>query len=125
MARYELDRLFGLALTDARFFRQLRDRPHQAVRQFELTELETEAVIRIAPTTDSIQELAVRLDSWMTETTASPVPQQSQYPVALVDRVGLDRSHRDTHYTHAHDRVTHQDNEQGLCLTLSESIAHN
>jgi hypothetical protein len=124
MARFELDRLFGLALTDARFYRQLRDRPQQAVRQFQLTEQETQAVIRIAPTTDSIQELAVRLDSWMTETAESPVAERQSHAIALIDRVGLDRPHRDTRYTHSH-KTTRQDDEQGLCLKLSEPIARS
>ena len=67
METFELDRLFGLALTDARFFRQLREHPYQAVAQFELTEPETRAVVYIAPRAKSVQELAVQLDSWMTD----------------------------------------------------------
>jgi hypothetical protein len=125
MARFELDRLFGLALTDARFYNQLRDRPHHAISQFQLTEPETEAVISIAPTTNSIQELALRLDSWMTGTAKSTVAEQSLHPIALGDQVGLDSHHQKSHYTRTHHSLTHQDNEQGLCLTLSESIARS
>jgi hypothetical protein len=67
MAKFELDRLFGRALTDARFFRQLRDKPHQAVAQFSLTDLEARAVIDIAPGAATIEDLAIQLDRWMTQ----------------------------------------------------------
>ena len=66
MARFELDRLFGLALTDDRFFRHLCERPHQAMLQFDLTEPEAQAVLSIAPRASSVQDLATQLDAWMT-----------------------------------------------------------
>jgi hypothetical protein len=65
MSRFELDRLFGTALTDARFFQHLRERPDQAVARFRLTESEARAVIDMAPAANSIEELAISLDSWM------------------------------------------------------------
>lgn len=65
MMDYELDRLFGLAMTDARFFRQLKEEPRQAAAQFELTELEMQAVMHIAPAVSSIEDLALQLDAWM------------------------------------------------------------
>jgi hypothetical protein len=66
MDRYELDRLFGMALTDARFFQHLREQPLRAMAQFQLTEPETRAVLDIAPVAASVGELATRLDQWMT-----------------------------------------------------------
>ena len=67
MDSFELDRLFGLALTDARFFRGLKERPHHAVAQFDLTDLEAKAVVDIAPVVNTVEDLAVRLDRWMTQ----------------------------------------------------------
>jgi len=72
MADYELDRLFGMALTDVRFFQHLRERPHQAVAEFALTESETRAVMHIAPVARTIEDLAEQLDTWMTQ--REPVP---------------------------------------------------
>lgn len=65
MVKFELDRLFGLALTDARFFQHLRARPHHAVAQFALTDLEAKAVVDIAPAANTVEDLATRLDCWM------------------------------------------------------------
>ena len=82
MQNYEIDRLFGQAVTDRRFFRQLCERPHQVLPQFELDELEAEAVLGIALQVSTVGELADRLDAWMMQRTAEtrvaiPVPQTS------------------------------------------------
>lgn len=74
MTSFELDRLFGMALTDARFFQRLRDEPRQAVAQFALTDSEAVAVMHIAPTSRSIEDLATELDSWMTQRELEPAP---------------------------------------------------
>jgi hypothetical protein len=68
MGKFELDRLFGMALTDARFFQHLREQPHKAVAQFGLTEQEAQAVLDVAPIASSVEDLAVRLDSWIAHT---------------------------------------------------------
>ena len=65
MVDYELDRLFGLALTDARFFQHLKEEPHHAVAQFALTDSEARAVADIAPAVSTVQDLATQLDRWM------------------------------------------------------------
>jgi hypothetical protein len=64
MSEFELDRLFGTALTDARFFQHLRERPDQAIARFRLTASEARAVVDMAPAANSIEELAISLDSW-------------------------------------------------------------
>lgn len=79
---FQLDRLFGLALTDARFFRQLREHPKQAAARFELTEPEMRAIVNIAPAIRSIEDLALRLDSWMTSDAPSAVPAFAEEPLA-------------------------------------------
>jgi hypothetical protein len=114
MARFELDRLFGLALTDSRFFRQLRECPAVAVAQFELTESEEQAVLSIAPTADSIQQLALQLDLWMTGDVTKQIPNLDP-----VRQRGTIASHR---YTPSHDAapVNIKDDKSEICLTLSE-----
>jgi hypothetical protein len=64
MQTFRLDQLFGLALTDARFFRQLREVPKAALAQFDLTESEERAILDIAASVNSIEELAMRLEHW-------------------------------------------------------------
>ncbi len=114
MARFELDRLFGLALTDSRFFRQLRERPAVAGAQFELTESEEQAVLNIAPSADSIQQLALQLDVWMTGDVAEPVPN--------FDPTRQRASVSNHRYTHSHDAApaNTKDDKTEICLTLSE-----
>lgn len=79
---FQLDRLFGLALTDTRFFRQLREHPKQAAARFELTEPEMRAVVNIAPAVRSIEDLALQLDSWITSDAPSAVPAFAKEPLA-------------------------------------------
>jgi len=69
MQNYEIDRLFGQAITDRRFFRQLCEQPHQVLTQFELDELETQAVLGIALQVSTVGELADQLDAWMMQRT--------------------------------------------------------
>ena len=84
MADYTLDRLFGLALTDARFFRELRENTPEAITQFDLSAPEEHAVLCIAPIVRSIEELAKRLDSWMNCQPTEPVAVHSQnQPVGI------------------------------------------
>ncbi len=85
MDRYELDRLFGMALTDTRFFQDLREQPLRAMAQFELTEPETRAVLDIAPVVASVEDLAIRLDQWMTHREA-----QQAAALARGALIGLD-----------------------------------
>ena len=92
MAEFELDQLFGLALTDARFFRQLREHPGRAVAQFQLTDSETQAVLNIAPAVTTVQELAVELDVWMTRVVADTVPAPLTEPILAVDPLRHQRS---------------------------------
>ena len=126
MAKFELDRLFGLALTDARFFRLLRERPRQAIVQFDLTDSETQAVLHMAPEIGSIQEFAMRLDSWMTSSAGivcyepAPNPALALHRLALLD---LDRHPEGRPHTHTPDAI--QKDEQGICLTLSEFVAQS
>jgi hypothetical protein len=136
MERYELDRLFGLALTDARFFRQLREHPYHAVSQFELTDSETRAVVSIAPAVSTIQELAVQLDVWMTgnvvEVAAMPVAERISevdpvlHQMALSDQKRLDghRQSRGLSYNPDTAQLAQQD-EQRICLNQSELIFRN
>lgn len=130
MARYELDRLFGLALTDARFFRQLCEQPYQAVAQFELTESETQAVARIAPGVATIQELALQLDAWTTgtvidtpERTLEPAPVLCALPIS--DRP--DGSHREQLHAYRPTSlgVTSRQDEQSLCLKASQYVSRS
>ena len=136
MMGFELDKLFGLALTDARFFRELREHPYQAVAQFELTEPEEQAVLHIAPRVESIQELALRLDAWMAENTASPVKAPAE--VLILDaRLRVHQmwiSHRmDRDASQTSDLYLHQDStqietgkdEQRICLKLNEYISQS
>jgi hypothetical protein len=136
MERFELDRLFGLALTDARFFRQLHEHPHQAVSQFELTDSETRAVVRIAPAVSTIQELAVQLDVWMTGNIVeiAPMPVTKRKPevnpvphqLSLSDQKSLDGHKRQHAYSYNPEtaQVARQD-EQRICLRQSEYISRN
>jgi hypothetical protein len=132
MRRFELDRLFGLALTDSRFYRQLREDPFGAVAEFDLTEEETQAVLRIVPLSQSVRELAMRLDAWMTgveQEAVTTVPTQPSPARATVRKRPLLTS-RAEHERHAlgwrspHRRALAPigDDEQRVCLTLSERI---
>jgi hypothetical protein len=85
MKKYELDRLFGLALTDARFFQHLREEPEKAIARFALTESETRAVLEIAPNANSIEDLAVQLDSWMTHKEPETVDRYTESPLIAID----------------------------------------
>jgi hypothetical protein len=126
MARFELDQLFGLALTDSRFFRQLREHPRQAIVQFELSESETQAVLDIAPQISSIQELATRLDSWMTSHAGAVAQEQVLAPaLALHCSPLLDLGSNPEGCPYTHTSNTIREKEQGICLTLSEYIAQN
>ena len=136
MIGFELDRLFGLALTDARFFRQLREQPYQAVAQFELTEPEEQAVLHIAPGIESIQELALQLDAWMTENTASSVKAPAEvlsldarlpvHPMSISHR--MDRGAGQTSHLYLHQDSTQIEtgkDEQRICLKLNEYISQS
>jgi hypothetical protein len=126
MIRFELDRLFGLALTDARFFRQLRECPGQAIMRFDLTESEARAVLDIAPEIKSIHELAVQLDLWMTRTEGTVTQEPMLAPAPALHHLplpGLGRHPEERPYTHTPDTI--QEKEQGICLTLSEYIAQS
>ena len=130
MARFELDRLFGLALTDDRFFQHLCERPHQATLQFDLTEPEAQAVISIAPTASSVQDLATQLDSWMTSNALAAALRPVIEPAAArqrLPRYGLSQNREGYPYTLYPETVeiTTQDKEQELCLKVSEYIARN
>jgi hypothetical protein len=132
MRRFELDRLFGLALTDSRFYRQLREDPYRAVAEFDLTEEETEALLCIVPLASSIGDLAMRLDAWMTgveQEAATPAPAERSRAEAPV-REHLPLTSRAEHERHALDRrfprrrtpAPMGDDEQRVCLTLRERI---
>jgi hypothetical protein len=134
MARFELDRLFGLALTDARFFRQLREHPREAVDRFELTEPETKAVLSIAPTVSSIDDLAWQLESWMTSdvsATAEAIIEDHfadvgpvlQHPL-ISDDMALQPSQGNSSLLPKHptSQIAIQDGERGICLTLNGYI---
>jgi hypothetical protein len=126
MAKFEIDRLFGLALTDARFFRLLRERPHQAIVQFDLTDSETQAVLHIAPEIGSIQEFAMRLDSWMTSNAGAVCYEPAPNPALALHRLSLldlDRHPEERPYTHTPDTI--QEKERGICLTLNEYVAQS
>ena len=130
MARFELDRLFGLALTDDRFFRHLRERPQQAMLQFDLTEPEAQAVLSIAPKASSVQDLATQLDSWMTSNTLVAALRPVLEPATTehrLPRYGLVQNHEGHPYTLFPEIVgiSAHDKEQGLCLKVSDCIAPN
>jgi len=135
MARFELDRLFGLALTDTHFFRQLREHPQEAVARFQLTELEVRAVLDIAPAVTSIQDLATQLDSWMTSDVPAIVPVGTEERLTNLDSLQQspmsndtalelgqgDSSHLPKQRT---SQITIQDGKQKICLTLNQYIPH-
>jgi hypothetical protein len=132
MARFELDRLFGWALTDSRFFQQLRDDPYRAIAEFDLTEAETQAVLSIAPFACSIEDLAMRLDAWMTGSESDAVTVVPAKQALMADPVlgRLPPTLRTDHERHAPGRrlpnrralVNSGDDEQRVCLTLSKRI---
>jgi len=132
MRRFELDRLFGLALTDSRFYRQLREDPYRVVAEFDLTEQETQAVLRIVPLSRSIEDLAMRLDAWMTgieqdAVTMAPAERsQAEAPVRgrlpLASRAEYEGHALGRRIPHRRAPVTIGDDEQRVCLTLSERI---
>jgi hypothetical protein len=132
MRRYELDRLFGLALTDSCFYRQLRADPYRAIAEFDLTQEEKQAVLCIVPLALSIGDLAMRLDAWMTgieqeaATVAPAERSQAQAPV----RKRMPLTPRAEHERHALGQrlprrrapVPIGDDEQRVCLILNERI---
>lgn len=132
MRRFELDRLFGLALTDSRFYRQLREDPYRAVAEFDLTEEETQAVLCIVPLACSIGDLAMRLDAWMTgmeqEAAIVAPAERSEAEAAVRRRLPLtSRAEDERHapgrrYPHRRTPAPIGDDEQRVCLTLSERI---
>jgi hypothetical protein len=81
---YQLDKLFGLALTDARFFNQLRETPERALTEFSLTASEAQAVLSIVPSVRSIEELAVRLEDWEARFCADPVEARAEDQLAAL-----------------------------------------
>jgi hypothetical protein len=135
MARFELDRLFGWALTDSRFFQQLRDEPYRALAGFDLTEEETQAVLSIAPFAYSIEDLAMQLDAWMasSEGDAVAVMPAGRTPAADPVPGQLPLASRTEHARHAPGRrspdrralVHSGDDERRICHTLSERIYRN
>jgi hypothetical protein len=133
MARFELDRLFGQALTDARFFRQLQERPQEAVVQFQLTESEVRAVLEIAPAVSSVQDLAIQLDSWMTRD-VSVVPVGTEERLISLDSslqssaasndmaLKLDQRGSSHSPKQPTPQITIRNGEQGICITLNQFI---
>lgn len=79
---YQLDQLFGLALTDDRFFGQLREVPEEALTRFALTESEEQAILDIVPSVSSIEELATRLEDWRACARGSSVDARAEERVA-------------------------------------------
>ncbi len=132
MRRFELDRLFGLALTDSRFYRQLREDPYRAVAEFDLTEEETQAVLCIVPLARSIGDLAMRLDVWLTgmeqeaATVAPAERSQAEAPVRkrlpLTSHAEDERHALGQRFPHRRTPAPIGDDEQRVCLTLSERI---
>jgi hypothetical protein len=136
MEQFELDRLFGLALTDARFFQKLRQRPQDVVTQFSLTESEARAVLEIAPTAGSVEDLAAQLDSWM----ISNVETTSQVPLEellinldpFAQRPSLSRdapvgaANRGQAHLSPQDRAraTLLGDEHTICLKVKEYASH-
>lgn len=135
MVRFELDRLFGWALTDSRFFRQLRDDPYRAIAEFDLTEEETQAVLSIAPFARSTEDLAMQLDAWMTgsetdavtvrpaERTTAAGPVLGRLPLA--SRTGHERHAPGQRFPNRRALVHSGDDEQRVCLTLNERTYRN
>ena len=131
MENYEIDRLFGQAATDQRFFRQLCEQPHQVLTQFELDEFEAQAVSGIALQVSSVGELAIQLDAWMmqrtTETSvAMPISHTSPglQNLSLSHHADLDppqRVHQRTHQPKT--EPTSRRNEQTICLKLREYVS--
>ena len=78
MRTYQLDQLFGLALTDARFFCQLREVTEEALARFDLTESEERAILEIAPSVCSVEELAVRLEDWRVCARSAPAEARAE-----------------------------------------------
>ena len=128
MQNYEIDRLFGQAVTDRRFFRQLCEQPHQALTQFELDELETQAVLGIALQVSTVGELAAQLDAWMMQRTtetnvAMPILQTSPglQSLSLAQHADLDPPQRVHQRTYRPKTAsTPRRNEQTICLRLRE-----
>lgn len=128
MQNYEIDRLFGQAITDRRFFRQLCEQPHQVLTQFELDEFETQAVLGIALQVSTVTELAAQLDAWMTQHTADKtvavsMPQTSpeMQSLSLSQHMDLDPPHQVHQHTYQPKTApTPRRNEQTICLRLRE-----
>jgi hypothetical protein len=135
MARFELDRLFGWALTDSRFFRQLRDDPYRAMAEFDLTSEEKQAVLSIAPGVRSVEDLAMQLDAWMAGSEKDAVAAAPAERTISAGRVlgQLPLASRTEHEGHAPGRRSpnrrapvHSGNDgQRVCLTLNERIYRN
>ncbi len=128
MQNYEIDRLFGQAVTDRRFFRQLCEQPHQILTQFELDELETQAVLGIALQVSTVGELAAQLDAWMTQRTketnvAMSISQTSPglQSQSLSQHAELDPPQRVHEHTYQSKTApSSRRNEQRICLKLRE-----
>jgi hypothetical protein len=135
MARFELDRLFGWALTDSRFFQQLREDPYRATAEFGLTEEEKQAVLSIAPFVRSVADLAMQLDAWMTGSERDAVTVVPAERTMSAGRVlgRLPLASRTEHERHAPGQrlpnrgalAPNGDDEQRVCLTLSERTYRN
>jgi hypothetical protein len=132
MKGFELDRLFGLALTDSRFFQRLRQRPQEIVTQFSLTESEVMAVLDIAPAASSVEDLAVQLDLWMTSNATTLVLAPSEERLINVDtfaqRPSLSRDARVGAADRSRSHLSHQDraraalqgDEHTICLKVNQ-----
>jgi len=130
MRRFELDRLFGLAMTDSRFYRQLREDPYRVVAEFDLSEEETQAVLCIVPLAHSIRDLAMRLDAWMTgmeQEAAMVAPAERSEAettvrrhLPLMTRAEDERHAPGRRYPHRRTPAPIGDDEQRVCLTLRE-----
>jgi hypothetical protein len=93
-------------------------------------------VLNIASTINSIQDLAIQLDLWMTSDVLTADPIVMEEPMvnlgssvqrhSFSDGMNLDRIHRDG--SHSPKQTTSQsiiqDGEQRVCLTLKELIQH-
>jgi len=131
MENYEIDRLFGQAVTDQRFFRQLCEQPHQVLTQFELDELETQAVSGIALQVSTVGELATQLDAWMTQRateTSVAMPLTHTSPglqnLSLSRHADLDPPQRVYQHTYQpKTEPTPRRNEQTICLRLREYVS--
>ncbi|MFN2156822.1 MAG: hypothetical protein ACK2UX_16430, partial [Anaerolineae bacterium] len=134
-ARRILDRLFGYALTDSRFLRQLCDDPYRAIAEFDLSEEETQAVLSIAPFARSTEDLAMQLDAWMTgserdavtvrpaERATAAGPVLGRLPLA--SRTGHERHAPGQRFPNRRALVHSGDSEQRVCLTLNERTHRN